>query len=180
MKHALKQLKNSYGFTLIEMIFCISVILVILLLVVPNVTSKNNLVKNKSCDAQVEVVNSQIVLYEIDTGHLPTSMSQLTQKNRRLVQTIKAFIFRMDMLIMIQNLDLIIQTLLYLYHISLVNHLISQMNLRMRLHDWLIDFLMVLSLYRSTVISRREDVLPQSVLKKDILYQRCQKLYQVT
>ena len=78
MKHALKQLKNSYGFTLIEMIFCISVILVILLLVVPNVTSKNNLVKNKSCDAQVEVVNSQIVLYEIDTGHLPTSMSQLT------------------------------------------------------------------------------------------------------
>ena len=40
MKHALKQLKNSYGFTLIEMIFCISVILVILLLVVPNVTSK--------------------------------------------------------------------------------------------------------------------------------------------
>jgi prepilin-type N-terminal cleavage/methylation domain-containing protein len=78
MKNVLKQTKNSYGFTLIEMIFCVSVILVILLLVIPNVTSKNNLVKDKSCDAQVEVVNSQIVLYEIDTGHLPTSISQLT------------------------------------------------------------------------------------------------------
>ena len=62
---------NKKGFTLIEMIFCISVILVILLLVIPNVTSK-------SCDAQIEVVNSQIILYEIEHGELPTSMSQLT------------------------------------------------------------------------------------------------------
>ena len=60
------------------MIFCISVILVILLLVIPNVTSKNRLVKEKSCDAQIEVVNSQIILYEIEHGELPTSMSQLT------------------------------------------------------------------------------------------------------
>lgn len=66
------------GFTLIEMIFCLSVILVILLLVVPNVTSKNKLVKEKGCLAQVEVVNSAITLYEIETGELPTSMSQLT------------------------------------------------------------------------------------------------------
>lgn len=51
------------------MIFCISVILVILLLVIPNVTSKNRLVKEKSCDAQIEVVNSQIILYEIEIGH---------------------------------------------------------------------------------------------------------------
>ena len=58
----------------IEMIFCISVILVILLLVIPNVTSKNRLVKEKSCDAQIE----QIILYEIEHGELPTSMSQLT------------------------------------------------------------------------------------------------------
>ena len=56
------------------MIFCISVILVILLLVIPNVTSKNRLVKEKSCDAQIEVVNSQIILYEIEHGELPTSM----------------------------------------------------------------------------------------------------------
>ena len=66
------------GFTLIEMIFCISVILVILLLVIPNVTSKNTVVKNKGCDAQIEVVNSQILLYEIENGELPTSISDLT------------------------------------------------------------------------------------------------------
>ncbi len=59
-------IKKENGFTLIEMIFCISVILVILLLVIPEVTSKNRIVKEKSCDAQIEVVNSQIVLYEIE------------------------------------------------------------------------------------------------------------------
>lgn len=60
---------NKKSFTLIEMIFCISVILVILLLVIPNVTSKNRIVKEKSCAAQIEVVNSQIILYEIEIGH---------------------------------------------------------------------------------------------------------------
>lgn len=72
---------NKKGFTLIEMIFCLSVILVILLLVIPNVTSKNRAVKTKSCDAQVEVVNAQIILYEIENGELPTSISQLTSGN---------------------------------------------------------------------------------------------------
>lgn len=69
---------NKKGFTLIEMVFCISVILVILLLVIPNVTSKNTVVKNKGCEAQIEVVNSQILLYEIEKGKLPTSISSLT------------------------------------------------------------------------------------------------------
>ena len=36
---------NKKGFTLVEMVFCISVILIILLLVIPNVTSKNAIVK---------------------------------------------------------------------------------------------------------------------------------------
>lgn len=70
--------KTCAGFTLLEMIFCISIILIILLLVIPEVTSKNKMIKEKSCDAQIEVVNSQIILYEIEHGELPTSMSQLT------------------------------------------------------------------------------------------------------
>lgn len=72
---------NKKGFTLIEMIFCLSVILVILLLVIPNVTSKNNTVKDKSCDAQVEVVNAQIILYQIEKEELPSSISDLTSGN---------------------------------------------------------------------------------------------------
>lgn len=72
---------NEKGFTLIEMIFCLSVVLILLLLVIPNVTSKNNTVKEKGTEALLEVVNSQILLYEIETGHLPTSIDELTSTN---------------------------------------------------------------------------------------------------
>ena len=93
---------NKAGFTLIEMIFCISVILVILLLVIPNVTSKNNVVKGKGCEAQVEVVNSQIILYQIEHDELPTSISQLTSgSNPYLTQkqaTCPNGIYQMDKL----------------------------------------------------------------------------------
>lgn len=61
-----------------QILFCISVILIILLLVIPNVTSKNTVVKNKGCEAQIEVVNSQILLYEIENGKLPKRISDLT------------------------------------------------------------------------------------------------------
>ncbi len=74
--------KSDQGFTMIEVIFCLSVILVILLLVIPNVTNKNNIVKEKSCYAQVEVVNAQIILYQIETGELPSSISQLTSGDK--------------------------------------------------------------------------------------------------
>lgn len=66
------------GFTMIEMLFCLGIILVILLLVIPNVTSKNAMVKDKGCEALLEVVNAQILLYEINEGELPTSIEDLT------------------------------------------------------------------------------------------------------
>ena len=75
-------MKKRKGFTLIEMIFCISVILIILLLVIPNVTKKHDIVKEKGCDAQLEVVNSQILLYEVENGELPTSISDLTDGDK--------------------------------------------------------------------------------------------------
>ncbi|WP_249030423.1 competence type IV pilus major pilin ComGC [Tannockella kyphosi] len=71
-------MRNNKGFTMVEMIFCVSIVLVLLLLVIPNVTSKNNTIKDKSCEAQVEVVNAQIILYQIENGELPTSISDLT------------------------------------------------------------------------------------------------------
>lgn len=71
-------MKDKHGFTLVELIFCVSIILIILLLVIPNVTQKHSVVKEKGCEAQLEVVNSQILLYEVENGQLPTSIGQLT------------------------------------------------------------------------------------------------------
>lgn len=78
---------NKKGFTLIEMVFVVSVILIIMLLVIPNVTNKHKIIKEKGCEAQLEVINSQIILYEIEKGKLPSSISDLTSgKNPYITQ----------------------------------------------------------------------------------------------
>lgn len=43
------------GFTLIESLFVIAVMMIVLLVVIPNVTSKNKIVKDKGCEALLEV-----------------------------------------------------------------------------------------------------------------------------
>ena len=68
------------GFTLIEMLFVMGIIVVLMLLVIPNVTSKTAMVKNQGCKALVSVVDAQIQLYEINEGHLPYSINDLISK----------------------------------------------------------------------------------------------------
>ncbi len=53
------------GFTLLEMILVLSVIAMILLITIPNVMEKKKLINNVGCKALVEVVNSQILTYEL-------------------------------------------------------------------------------------------------------------------
>ena len=72
--------KREEGFTLIEMIFILSTILVILLLVIPVVTS-NRSMKEKNCEEQIEVIDNQIILYQIEKGALPRDILDLTSSN---------------------------------------------------------------------------------------------------
>ncbi|MFR1448638.1 MAG: competence type IV pilus major pilin ComGC [Beduini sp.] len=65
------------GFTLIESLFVIAIMMVILLVVVPNITSKNKVVKDKGCEMLLETINSNIVMYEIQYGELPNSIDEL-------------------------------------------------------------------------------------------------------
>lgn len=65
------------AFTLVESLFVLAIMMIILMVVIPNVTSKNDVVKDKGCDALLSVVNSQIILYELETGTLPTSIDDL-------------------------------------------------------------------------------------------------------
>lgn len=65
------------GFTLIELLVVLSIVMMLMLLVIPNVTSKLSDIREKGCEALIRVINSQIQLYEINEGKLPSSMSQL-------------------------------------------------------------------------------------------------------
>lgn len=65
------------GFTILEMIIVLSIIALIFLLTLPNIQQKQKIIHGKGCEALIEVVNAQILLYEVDHLVPPTSISQL-------------------------------------------------------------------------------------------------------
>lgn len=70
-------MKNEKGFTILEMMIVLSIIALIFLLTLPNIQQKEDIICKKGCEALVEVVNAQILLYEIDHLVPPTNISQL-------------------------------------------------------------------------------------------------------
>lgn len=70
-------MKNEKGFTILEMMIVLSIIALIFLLTLPNIQQKEDIIRKKGCEALVEVVNAQILLYEIDHLVSPTNISQL-------------------------------------------------------------------------------------------------------
>lgn len=67
------------AFTLVEMLFVMSIVMILLLLVIPQVTKKTSAVKEKGCDALIAVIDAQIQLYELCEGNLPGSIQDLIQ-----------------------------------------------------------------------------------------------------
>ena len=49
----------------------------LLLITLPNIQQKEKIIRNKGCEALLEIVNSQIMLYEIDQLETPTSVQEL-------------------------------------------------------------------------------------------------------
>lgn len=65
------------AFTVLEMLIVLAIIALIFLLTLPNIAQKQAIIEKKGCEALVEVVNSQIILYEIENGSPPASISIL-------------------------------------------------------------------------------------------------------
>ena len=70
-------LKNQEAFTLIEMTIVLMIISVLLLIALPNMTKSNEVVKQKSCDATIRLVQSQVAAYEAENGVTLTSLDPL-------------------------------------------------------------------------------------------------------
>lgn len=72
--------KQPNGFTILEMMIVLLIISVILLITLPNIQQKEKIIRAKGCDALIEIVNSQIMLYEIEHGKTPASVEELIAK----------------------------------------------------------------------------------------------------
>lgn len=74
------QNKKANGFTVLEMMIVMLIIAVMLLITLPNINQKQTIIRNQGCSALLEIVNSQIILYEVENKKSPASISELVAK----------------------------------------------------------------------------------------------------
>lgn len=78
------------GFTLIEMMIVLVIISILLLVAIPNMTKNKDMASKKGCEATVELIRSQIIAYEIETGDKIKNDDDLKKlENEKYVDTLK-------------------------------------------------------------------------------------------
>lgn len=68
---------NNTGFTILEMMIVLSIIALVFLLTLPNIQQKEKIIRRKGKEALIEVVNSQILLYEVENSKSPRNIDEL-------------------------------------------------------------------------------------------------------
>lgn len=69
------------AFTLLEMIFVLSVISLIFMLTIPNIQKSLNLLHSKGCDAQLKIVDAAILQYQLEFQSIPYSIDELVSES---------------------------------------------------------------------------------------------------
>ncbi|WP_243290543.1 competence type IV pilus major pilin ComGC [Bacillus sp. FJAT-47783] len=72
-------MKNEKGFTLVEMLVVLLVISILLLITIPNIASHNNSIKEKGCEGLKDMIQGQVLAYEMEHNETPT-MQDLIDK----------------------------------------------------------------------------------------------------
>ncbi|AVL00220.1 competence type IV pilus major pilin ComGC [Pediococcus inopinatus] len=75
-----KEQRFKKGFTLIEMTVVLFIISLLILIVLPNIAQQRNNAKKIHGNAMVEVVQTQVDLYENEHQKLPASLEELEEK----------------------------------------------------------------------------------------------------
>ncbi len=74
----MKQLiKDSAGFTLLEMLMVMFIISILLLLTIPNITKQKENVDETGCEAYADFVQTQVTAYDLAEGNPPSSIQTL-------------------------------------------------------------------------------------------------------
>ena len=65
-------MKTKNAFTLLEMMIVLLIITIILLITLPNITQKETIIREKGCKSLLSVIDSQILLYQIEKDEVPS------------------------------------------------------------------------------------------------------------
>lgn len=81
LKKLNKKRKDKRAFTLIEMMVVLFIIAILLILIVPNITKNIDTAKDKSSEAYVKTVQSQITAYELNEHDKDVTFEKLVEKH---------------------------------------------------------------------------------------------------
>lgn len=92
-------MQRKAGFTILEMMIVLTVIALVFLLTLPNIQQKQKTIQTQGCKALMEVVNSQVLLYELDHNKTPASIDVLIKEgylkeNQNICQGGKKIVLR--------------------------------------------------------------------------------------
>ncbi|WP_391201837.1 competence type IV pilus major pilin ComGC [Psychrobacillus sp. L4] len=68
----MKFIRNSKGFTLVEMMIVLLIISILILITIPNVTKHSASIDDKGCKAFARMLEGQIEAYKIEKKKVPT------------------------------------------------------------------------------------------------------------
>jgi competence protein ComGC len=74
-------LKNEKAFTLLEMLIVLLIISVLIILIVPNLSSSSKGIDDKGCEALVSVVQTQVNLFYLEKRRYPTNIDEMVKSN---------------------------------------------------------------------------------------------------
>jgi competence protein ComGC len=69
------------AFTLLEMIFVLSVISLIFMLTIPNIQKSLTILHSKGCDAQLKIVDAAILQYQLEFQSIPYTIDELVNES---------------------------------------------------------------------------------------------------
>ena len=69
--------RRPNGFTILEMMIVMLVVAVLLMITLPNVAAKNTIIRKTGCQAMLDVIDSQILLFEIEHDREPVDLNEL-------------------------------------------------------------------------------------------------------
>ena len=70
--------RKKKGVTLIELLLVVVILGVLAAIAIPKITASSTTAKLNACKTNIDILNSQIEMYRVDTGDYPATLATLT------------------------------------------------------------------------------------------------------